>query len=491
MKGIRALFSALLLVGALSSAVAQQTFVLSEHYPRSQAANVVFVADGYTEPMFEDFRTDAAAFRDAFLADPALSAYANFFNYYGIFTVSAEAGATAENITSDSLCADPSIVKTTSNTAWGSSYCRSNIQRLLYVNSASKVQNYVRGVIPEADVFIVIVNSTRYGGGGGAVAVANRTSPQIVVHETGHSFVGLADEYDTDYPGYNTVISVNITSNSTRETVHWNYWIEDSTPVPTPKDNSAYRNVIGVFEGAGYHSTGWYRPKFNCRMRSNSADFCSVCGEAWILKLYGKVSPLVSFSPDPAGVVEATEGESVPLSVAVRVPAENSRTVRVQWEVDGSILPGVSGETFSGFLSAGDHAVRAIVQDTTPLVRRDANGLLRDEVTWNVHVAPSTGLDGARAAKPALERPQAVAAELGVGEVTRRGARFSIPSSGLHRVELFAADGKRLGDLGWHDFSAGEQFLQWPGNGLPSGNVLVRVTRAADRAAVEKRVVVE
>ena len=50
MKGIRALFSALLLVGALSSAVAQQTFVLSEHYPRSQAANVVFVADGI-EPL--------------------------------------------------------------------------------------------------------------------------------------------------------------------------------------------------------------------------------------------------------------------------------------------------------------------------------------------------------------------------------------------------------------------------------------------------------
>ena len=181
MKEFRASFSALLLAGALSVAFAQQTFVLSETYPRSQATNVVFVADGYTEPMFEDFRADAVVFRNAFLADPALAAYANFFNYYGIFSVSAEAGATAENITSDAQCSDPSVVKTTSNTAWGSSYCRSNIQRLLYVNSAIAVQRYVRDIIPEADIFIVIGTSMAVYPAAGLIHYVPRAAECYVV----------------------------------------------------------------------------------------------------------------------------------------------------------------------------------------------------------------------------------------------------------------------------------------------------------------------
>ena len=484
MKGFRALLSACLLAGPLSAALAQQTFVLSEIYPRSQAANVVFVADGYTESMSERFRADAAAFRDAFLADPVLAAYANYFNYYGIFSASADTGATAENIQNDDQCQN-GTVRVQRNTAWGSRYCHDEkTKRLLYVESAPAVQRYVRNVVPEADIFVVIVNSATYGGGGGAVAVANRTSPEIVVHETGHSFVGLADEYDTYTEGHYPSISINITSNNTYETVHWNYWIEESTPVPTPTDN-AWRNVVGVFEGAGYRSTGWYRPKYNCRMKSNSANFCEVCGEAWVLKLYGKVSPLLSSSPDPSEPVSATAGVPVPLSVETRVPSERSRTVRVQWEVDGRILPGVSGTSFARSLAAGTHVVRAIVQDTTPKVRKDANELLRDEAVWTVVVGQGSAIDAGPAARPAP------VAELGVGEVTRRGLRLAVPRSGLHRVELFGADGKRIGDLGWHDFSAGEQFLQWPGNGLSAGNVLVRVTRAADRATVEKRAVVE
>ena len=485
MKGFRAVLAVCLLSSALCFADDEpEVFALSEHYPRSQAVNVVFVADGYTEALYQDFRTDAAAFRDAFLRDSSLAAYANYFNYYGIFTASAEPCAAAENIENDAQCADASVVKTSCNSAWGASYCQSNIQRLLFVPNPSAVQRYVRARIPEADIIVVVVNSTRYGGGGGAIAVANRTNPQIVVHETGHSFVGLADEYDTDYPGYVTRISVNITSNNTRETVHWNHWIDDSTPVPTPTDD-AWRNVVGVFEGAGYRTTGWYRPKYTCRMRSNSADFCPVCAEAWVLKLYSKVSPLVSASPDPASVVHVAQGEPVRLADETRVPADDSRTVRVRWKVDGRIFRGASGPTFERSLGLGKHIVRAIVLDTTLLVRKDENGLLRDEASWTVVVGIGTSIDAGPDARPA------VVAELGVGAVTRQGVRLAVPRSGLHRVELFGADGRRIGDLGWHDFSAGEQFLQWPGNGLSAGNVLVRVTRAADRATVEKRVAVE
>lgn len=489
MKGFRAAIpalAALLLSGTASFVSAQQTFVLAETYPRSQAANVVFLAEGYTESQFGAFRTDAASFRDAFLADPSLAAYANYFNFYGIFSVSADSGATADNIDNDAHCID-GTPRAQRNTAWGASFCGTGYKRLLFVADENEVESYVRQRVPEADLIVVVVNTDSYGGAGnGVVAVADRAHPNIIVHESGHAFAGLADEYDDDVPGYNTRISANITSNNTLETVHWNHWIEDSTPVPTP-DVDAWRNVVGVFEGAGYRSTGWYRPKHTCRMRSNNADFCEVCAETWVLKLYRKASPLVSASPESGTAVSAKPGEAVRLAVETRIPSEASRTVRVQWEVDGRVLSGVSGREFSRVLDAGSHVVRALVQDTTPLVRKDAEGLLRDEASWTVLV----GADGISDGGPADGRPANLAAELAVGEVTRRGARLAIPRSGLHRVELFGADGRRIGDLGWHDFPAGAHFLQWPGSGLPSGNVLVRVTRASDRASVEKRVAVE
>ena len=107
---------------------------------------------------------------------------------------------------------------------------------------------------------------------------------QVVVHEFGHSFAGLADEYAYEqeaipmYPHDVEPWEKNIT---TLVNFHdkWESLIAPTTPIPTPTDLGKKANnkkkivnthSIGVYEGAGYSLKGVYRPSFDCRMRSNA-----------------------------------------------------------------------------------------------------------------------------------------------------------------------------------------------------------------------------
>ena len=109
----------------------------------------------------------------------------------------------------------------------------------------------------------------------------------IFVHEFGHSFAGLGDEYyDSEvaysndyYPNGIEPWEPNIT-NMTEFESKWKDMIAPETVTPTPNDSS-YMNVVGLFEGAGYQTYGLYRPYFECRMKNNTAsNFCPVCQRA-------------------------------------------------------------------------------------------------------------------------------------------------------------------------------------------------------------------
>ena len=58
------------------------------------------------------------------------------------------------------------------------------------------------------------------------------------------------------------------------------------------------------------------------------------------------------------------------------------------------------------------------------------------------------------------------------------GILLELPADGLYRVEVWAMDGKLLGDMGWAQFSAGSQWIAWPGAGLGHGFYQVRVRAA-------------
>jgi IgA peptidase M64 len=145
-----------------------------------------------------------------------------------------------------------------------------------------------------------VVNSTIYGGAGGAVAVFSRApaANEIALHELGHSAFGLADEYES-YAGCASGETTqnrytgteppepNVTINTNRTTNKWRQFVAASTAMPTttnadctkcdPQASPVPARTVGTFEGGRFFHCGIWRPEFNCRMRTLGQPFCAVC----------------------------------------------------------------------------------------------------------------------------------------------------------------------------------------------------------------------
>lgn len=153
------------------------------------------------------------------------------------------------------------------------------------------IHNWLAGIPYEH--IIILANTDTYGGGGiyNSYTLTTAHHPMfepVVVHEFGHSFGGLADEYaygDPESPFYPKTVEPweqNITT-----LVHfedkWKDLVPEGTPIPTPAetDPKTLYTKVGVYEGAGYTTKGVYRPTTECRMKINEApQFCPVCQRA-------------------------------------------------------------------------------------------------------------------------------------------------------------------------------------------------------------------
>jgi hypothetical protein len=89
------------------------------------------------------------------------------------------------------------------------------------------VYTLLQNLMPEYDIVMMIVNDAEYGGAGGfpAITSINSSAPEIVIHELGHSFAGLGDEYDAPFPGYPDVEEPNTTRETRREFIKWRPWV--------------------------------------------------------------------------------------------------------------------------------------------------------------------------------------------------------------------------------------------------------------------------
>ena len=103
------------------------------------------------------------------------------------------------------------------------------------------------------------------------------------MHEFGHSFGGLADEYYNEQDTFSDMYPLavepweaNITTMADF-TAKWKDMLKPGTPVPTNPDDEV-KYPVGAYEGGGYSAKGIYRPAVDCRMKTNtSKDFCPVC----------------------------------------------------------------------------------------------------------------------------------------------------------------------------------------------------------------------
>ena len=274
-------------------------------------------------------------------------------------------------------------------------------ERLLYVNQ-SKASAALSAALSDSDIFAnlrwVVVNDTRYGGGGGYFAVfagGNTYAGELALHETGHSLSGLADEYvDTSYG--QTVYSgpepyeVNITKDPSG--TKWSQWLgyQDSL------------GVVGAYEGAGYYPYGLYRPTLTSKMRTLGQPFNAVSREKIIQDIYNVVYPLDGFLAASGVLVDPAE---------LWVDVIDPNVQQIDWYVDSLLVPGAAGETFRlqdyGY-GPGQYDVYAHVFDPTEWVRV-GRGRMEDYADWSVELTPepvSLSLVLAGASVLLLRRPR-------------------------------------------------------------------------------------
>jgi hypothetical protein len=350
--------------------------------------DIVFLGDGYTSAEMAKFASDVNAAVAGMLAQSPFAEYRNYLNIWRIEVASAESGASHPN------------QGITRNTAFSASYGCGGIERLICLNTSS-VLSVVQASMPanERDFLVVLVNDTEYGGSGGSVLVAslNAQSIELVLHEAGHTFGELADEYggppppacsDTVEPS-----AVNATKVTDRASIKWGAWIDASTPIPT---TTTTNGIPGLFAGAMYCDSTLYRPVYNSKMRSLGQDFWQINVEQLIRRIYAYVDPIDSVSPATSTTLAIPPGGSQIFSVSMPVPATHA--LSVGWFVDGHHQSSGSQYTLlDKDLSQGSHSVQVVVTDPTSDVRGDPQGLLTGQATWTVTAA---GPDFTIAANP-------------------------------------------------------------------------------------------
>ena len=241
--------------------------------------DIAYIAEGYTEGEMETFIADARIANEAMFAHEPFKSMRDRFNVIAVRAASEESGTSIPS---------KGIWK---KTALSSHFDTFYSQRYLTTLNIKDLHDLLAGTPYEH--IIVLVHTDHYGGG----CILNSYNlsmthhpayKSVVVHEFGHSFGGLADEYAYEneplemYPRDIEPWEPNIT---TLKDIHgkWENMITKGTAIPTPvsKDENTIKNKVGLFEGAGYSLSGVYRGVQDCRMRTNeNPEFCIVCRNA-------------------------------------------------------------------------------------------------------------------------------------------------------------------------------------------------------------------
>lgn len=284
--------------------------------------DLLIVGDGYAKADMQKFRDDAKHYSDVLFGTSPFKERKKDFNVWIIEVESKQSG----------------IDKPKSNVwkenALGSMYDTFGSARYILTEENRTLRD-ICGQVPY-DAIAILVNDNRYGGGGIYnlyTTCFTQTDTKgmewqmdyVFVHELGHSFAGLGDEYYTSSVAYTDFYQAgvepwepNLTTQTVREQLKWKSFVDASTPIPTPwkksdydsiealrgkldrlapdyyakreplyqaaqnvLKNAEYKDKVGTFEGGGYVSKGVYRPAVDCRMFSLSlVAFDPVCSAA-------------------------------------------------------------------------------------------------------------------------------------------------------------------------------------------------------------------
>ena len=292
--------------------------------------DLLLLGDGYTAREIPKFIADARRLIAILFATSPFKEHRSDFNVWGLCPPASQSGISRPSTGTyrDSL----------------STYDAFGSERYILSFDNKRLRNVAQ--FAPYEFIEILANGRTYGGGGifnlySTVAVDNAFANYVFVHEFGHHFAGLADEYYTSPVAYAAAPSEkiepwepNATALLHKDRLKWKDLVEPGTPIPTPwnkeefeayereygarraqlrKENrpesemealfredrrrvdammakEKYLGKVGAFEGAMYEARGYYRPQVDCIMFSRTNYFCKVCARAIerVVKLYAR-----------------------------------------------------------------------------------------------------------------------------------------------------------------------------------------------------------
>lgn len=241
----------------------------------SDCIDVAILAEGYTEAEMELFYQDAGKTSESIFFYEPFKSMKKRFNIVAVASPSCDSGV--------SIPRNNEWKQTAFNSHFDTFYS----DRYLTTSRIKSMHNALAGIPYEH--IIIIANTSEYGGGGiynayTLTSAHHRTFKPVVVHEFGHSFGGLADEYFYENDVLSDIYPLNVEPWEPNITTlvdfssKWKDMLPAGIPVPTPVKKVTDKYPVGVYEGGGYSAKGIYRPAFDCRMRTNEyPTFCPVC----------------------------------------------------------------------------------------------------------------------------------------------------------------------------------------------------------------------
>ena len=308
-------------------------WTLFESGPAPEKVDIPIISEGYTAEQMPKFHADAQRLVNAMFELEPYKSRKRDFNVRGLDVPSSATGVNRPHVAAfrrTPLSTEYNIFDT-------ERYMLTYDNRALRDAASSAPYEFLE----------ILVNEAQYGGGGiyndqATVAVDSAYAEYVFIHEFGHHFAALADEYYTSQVAYETGRTdhpepwePNITALRDPATLKWRDLIEPGTPLPTPWDKDAYEKhsvafqakrrelraknapeseldklfraeeefltkflrsmkysgKVGAFEGAGYETKGLYRPEADCIMFTRDrVGFCRVCNRAIqrIIDLYAR-----------------------------------------------------------------------------------------------------------------------------------------------------------------------------------------------------------
>ncbi len=252
-------------------------FDIEVHGDASNKVDIVIIPEGYTSEQMDLFKRDCSRFAEEFFKFSPYKEYRESFNLRGVLVPSEESGT---DIPKEGIWR---------NTAVNSRFYTFDLDRYVMTHDFQSVRDAAANA--PYDQIYILVNTERYGGGAiynfySMSVNSNPYAGKIFIHELGHGFAGLADEYYTSAVAYNDFYQMDVEPWEPNITTlvdfdaKWKHLLPQGQAIPTipTKEN---QDQMGVFEGGGYSAKGVYRPRQDCLMHTfKGSTFCGACDEA-------------------------------------------------------------------------------------------------------------------------------------------------------------------------------------------------------------------